>query len=246
MMPDSELEAWGDSLNLEAILAAQPDLIIASTAITQEDYDNLSKIAPTIVYDREDWRSSLTALGEAFGMEEEAQAVVSEYENKIAMGRTALNPILTEGKSVAFIRMTAKDFRVYFPNYIDEQSKVEWPTYPGILYNELGLKLDPTVEQWHKDQPNFQNAAISLEMLPELQADYLFVTLGGAGGTNEEIAQLKENFKNTVEQSAVWRSVPALKAGHVIYVNARHWISTGPIANSMKIDDVIAALGASN
>lgn len=178
MMPDSALSAWGDSLNLEAILAAQPDLIIASTAITQEDYDNLSKIAPTIVYYREDWRSSLTALGEAFGMEEEAQAVVSEYENKIAMGRTALNPILTEGKS--------------------------------------------------------------------LQADYLFITLGGAGGTNEEIAQLKENFKNTVEQSAVWRSVPAVKAGHVIYVNARHWISTGPIANSMKIDDVIAALGASN
>lgn len=239
------LEIWGDSLNLEAIVAAQPDLIIASTAIMQEGYDNLSKIAPTIVYDREDWKNSLTAIGQALGIEDQAQAVISAYDTKAADAKTALNQLLAEDKSAAFIRMTAKDFRVYFPNYVDEKTQIEWPTYPGVLYNELGMKLDPTVQQWHKEQPNFQNATISLEMLPELQADYLFVTLGGAGSTDEEIKQAKESF-STIEQSAVWKSVPAVKAGHVIFVNARHWISSGPLANSMKIDDVVAELGSSN
>ncbi len=38
------------SLDYEAILALQPDLISAVTAdITQEEYDLLSQIAPTIV-----------------------------------------------------------------------------------------------------------------------------------------------------------------------------------------------------
>ncbi|ANY67637.1 hypothetical protein BBD42_14985 [Paenibacillus sp. BIHB 4019] len=239
------LEIWGDNLNLEAIVAAQPDLIIASTAIMQEGYDNLSKIAPTIVYDREDWRNSLAAIGQALGMEDQAQAVISAYDQQAADARTALTPLLSEGKSAAFIRMTAKDFRVYFPNYIDEKTQIEWPTYPGVLYNELGIKLDPTVEKWHQEQPNFQNATISLEMLPELQADYLFVTLGGAGSTDEEIKQAKESF-SAIEQSAVWKSVPAVKAGHVIFVNARHWISSGPLANSMKMVDVVAELGSSN
>ncbi|WP_338552822.1 ABC transporter substrate-binding protein [Paenibacillus sp. KS-LC4] len=239
------LEIWGDSLNLEAIVAAQPDLIIASTAIMQEGYDNLSKIAPTIVYDREDWRNSLVAIGRALDMEDQALAFISAYDKQTADAKASLGQLLAEGKSAAFIRMNAKDFRVYFPNYVDEKTQIEWPTYPGVLYNELGMKLDPTVEKWHQEQPHFQNATISLEMLPELQADYLFVTLGGAGSTDEEIRQAKESF-SSIEQSSVWKSVPAVKADHVIFVNARHWISSGPLANSMKMNDVVAELGSSN
>jgi iron complex transport system substrate-binding protein len=235
------LEIWGENLNLEAILDAKPDLIIASTAIEQTDYDNLARIAPTITYDREDWRNSMTAIGAALGMEEAAETALQNYDKQVADVKAALAVSPANGKSVAFIRMTGKDFRVYFPNYVDKETNVEWPTYAGVIYNELGLALDPKVAEWHKAEPNFQNMTASLEMLPELEADYLFVTLGGAGSTDDEIEMAKEVLAE-MEQTGVWKSIPAVKQGHVVYVNARHWISTGPIAGSMKMADVAEAL----
>lgn len=236
-------EIWGESLNLEAILAAQPDLIVASTAIEQADYENLSKIAPTITYDREDWRNSLALIGDALGAADHAKQVIDSYDEKAAQAKIALADANVNEKSIAFIRMTGKDFRVYFPNYQDKETGKDWPTYPGVIYNELGLALDPTVAAWHEKQPNFQNMTVSLEMLPELKADYLFVTMGGAGSTDDEIKQAREAFAD-FEQTSVWQSLEAVKQKQIIYVNARHWISSGPIANSQKIDDVVKAITA--
>lgn len=233
-------EIWGEQLNMEAILASQPDLIIASSAITPNDYEQLSKIAPTLAYDREDWKNTLPLIGEVLGTESQAEQVMKQYNNLADKAQQALQKANKADKSIAFIRMTGKDFRAYFPDYVNKDTGVEWHTYPGVLYHELGLPLDPTIAMWHKDEPNFQNVAVSFEALPELKADYIFVTLGGAGSTDDQIEQAKTAFDETA-QSAVWKSIPAVKQNQVVFVNARHWISSGPIANQLKIDDVIAA-----
>jgi len=75
------------SLNYEAILALEPDLISAVySGITQEEYDILAQIAPTIAQadDYVDfgmpWQETTILIGQAVGKSAEAEALVAEVE----------------------------------------------------------------------------------------------------------------------------------------------------------------------
>ncbi len=79
------------SLNFESILNSKPDLIIANLlASDTESYKQLSKIAPTIVYDRSDWKASIAAIGKALDLEEKAQSVIQDYEEKLLKAKEAI------------------------------------------------------------------------------------------------------------------------------------------------------------
>ncbi len=52
-----------DGINFEAVAAAEPDVILASySGITQEQYDTLSKIAPTVAYPDIPWGTSMADM----------------------------------------------------------------------------------------------------------------------------------------------------------------------------------------
>ncbi len=94
------------SLNYEAILDLQPDLISAVTSgITQEEYDLLSEIAPTIAQSGDyinfgmPWQEVMQMVGDAVGKSAEAETIVAETEALFADAR-AQNPEF-EGKTVA-------------------------------------------------------------------------------------------------------------------------------------------------
>ena len=78
-----------DGLDFEAINNAEPDLILAVySGITQEEYEQLSEIAPTVPYTTEAWATTWQDLtldnGKALGKEAEAQELVNELEELIA------------------------------------------------------------------------------------------------------------------------------------------------------------------
>jgi iron complex transport system substrate-binding protein len=73
----------------EAVLAADPDLIVLSTTgadSTADQYDALSAIAPTIAvdYSAATWQDIAAELGEATGLEEAAQATVDGFDARVA------------------------------------------------------------------------------------------------------------------------------------------------------------------
>src|SRR5690606_33506215 len=97
--------AYGN-LNYEAILALQPDLIIAvSAGITQEEYDLLTQIAPTVAQSAEyadfgmPWQEATRMIGTAVGKQDEAETLIENVEESFAAAREA-HPSF-EGKSVA-------------------------------------------------------------------------------------------------------------------------------------------------
>ncbi|WP_411349271.1 ABC transporter substrate-binding protein [Paenibacillus sp. WLX2291] len=231
----------GGTSNLEAFINATPDLIVASAAIDQTTYEQLSQIAPTIVYDRENWKQSIVELGNVLGLEQQAQTVLKQHDEKVAATKEAVTKAAGEGKTVAFLRTTAKEIRLYLPGYTDSQG-TELPGYGGMLYNNLGFTPLDTILQLQKQNPTKQNVTVSLETLPDLNADYVFVTTGSAGGTAADRQQDQQQFKE-LSASPLWQSLPAIKQNHLFTVDARHWISTGPIADEMKMDDVEKALG---
>ena len=65
--------------NLETIAALKPDLILRSTWAGNTNYDNLSRIAPTIGYAEAQptyWQTSFRALARVFGKQVQAEQVI--------------------------------------------------------------------------------------------------------------------------------------------------------------------------
>lgn len=202
----------------EAIMALEPDLIILNNQAYAEKggYEQLSKIAPTYVFENAatDLSSSIQILGELLDKSGEAEEALKEYNDKVASTREKLST-LVEGKKAAIIRFNAKG--MFFMNN---------QYYSGYVMNhELGFEQSTLV----KDGA-FQ---VSLEILPELDADYIVLANDG----NQGDAYLKE-----LKKSSLWQTVPAVKAGHVYETNSDYWLSGGLIAQGKVIDDVVGFL----
>ncbi|REK75585.1 AraC family transcriptional regulator [Paenibacillus paeoniae] len=219
-------------LNYESILDSKPDLIIANLLPSDtESYEQLSKIAPTIVYDRSDWQTSIAAIGKAIGLEDKAQSVIQDYEEKLGKAKEAIVAKIGADRTLAFIRPTKQDVQLFFPAF----------SYTSIAYEDLGLILEPMLAGLkNKEEEGTWGVEASLEKLPELTADYLFVTVGGSFDSEDE-AQAALQELNVVEELNVWKSIPAVQQGNVYKMSSRHWMLNGPTADSMKIDDVLAA-----
>lgn len=78
-------------LNLEAVLAQRPDLIIAvTTELTDTQYEQLSQIAPTVAAPEGTsgatvtWQQQTEIVGEALGLADEAVELVAEVEDAYA------------------------------------------------------------------------------------------------------------------------------------------------------------------
>lgn len=94
-----------DGLDFDAIANTQPDVILAAySGLTQEEYDTLSQIAPTIAYPEipwsTTWREVIEVNSTAMGMQAEGEALVAELDELLASKR-AEHPEL-EGLNAAF------------------------------------------------------------------------------------------------------------------------------------------------
>ncbi|GAA3192287.1 ABC transporter substrate-binding protein [Actinocorallia longicatena] len=86
-----KLPTFSAELNFEAIAAQRPDLIIAIyETINKENYEKLSKIAPTVVQsadypdEQTPWDVQTLTTGKALGKSAEAQALVDKVKTKIS------------------------------------------------------------------------------------------------------------------------------------------------------------------
>ena len=86
-----ELLNQDDGIPIEQVAAQQPDLIIGLYAgITKTEYDQLSKIAPTVAQPADvpdygiGWQQQLVTVGESVGRPDAAQQIVDDVEAQIA------------------------------------------------------------------------------------------------------------------------------------------------------------------
>ncbi|WP_159887275.1 ABC transporter substrate-binding protein [Paenibacillus puerhi] len=182
----------GDKTNLEAVLDAAPDLIIARKG-DEAIYDQLNKIAPTILLEETgDWRKDLRSFADILGKSEQASQWLQQYEGKATEAKNKLAAASAAGKTVAILRVLEKEYRVYGTS----------PQLGGIVYGDLGLQAPDSVKAIKKFQ------AISMESLPEFDADFLFVQVGfpAVGGDKEAEKKFDE-----LKQSSLWRNLKAVK-----------------------------------
>lgn len=94
-------------VDVEALAAAAPDLIIADPYLAEQVIDQLNGIAPTIgiptpYSGSNDWRDAQIVVGEATGNEAEAAAAIAETEAVIAAGAELLAPYADRTVTVAY------------------------------------------------------------------------------------------------------------------------------------------------
>ena len=214
--------ARGGTINLEAVLAARPDLILVSAARYGRFYSSLSKIAPTVVIEAVDVggidESVILDIGRAVGQAETAERVLRDYRKHLDEARKTLAKTVPSSP-VVFLRFRRSTCVIY-----SRTQKVG-----PILIGRLGLTPDPMMPYLHQ---NGGWDVLSLERLSLLQAEHLFV----------EVDVDCEHFYEEVARTPMWRNIPGVKKGNVHRVPYDTWLGDGILAYTAIIDDVMTAM----
>ncbi len=204
--------AWGDKINIEAVAAAKPDLILVNNR-QEKIYDQLSKIAPTVMLKTplDQWRPKFEEVGQIFGKEKETKEWFKQYDEKASKLH---DKIIAKTGDATFMKMAAypNAFRVY-GDY----------GYGSVIFNDLKL---PAVKGTPTDKPLVQ---VQKEALIDYNPDYLFVFTTGDGSQ-----RLKE-----FQEESIWKNMNAVKNNHVFTISNED-LNKGyfPLGKEMILDEV--------
>jgi iron complex transport system substrate-binding protein len=187
------------SLNYEAILELQPDLITAVySGITQDEYETLSAIAPTIAQSADyidfgmPWQETTRLIGAALGKAEEADALVLEVESLVNDARTE-NPAFV-GKTTA----VAYAFDGSYGFYTAQDPR-------GRFFSDLGFIIPQELVEIAGES---YYATLSAERL-ELLNQNVLVFVG---------MQFAENGRDGIESDPLVSQLDVIKEGRAVFV----------------------------
>lgn len=203
--------------NIEETLSVEPDLIIATDS-HEGIYDQLTSIAPTVMFDRmEDWQTILREFGMILDHSDEAEQLIDDYNEKVEELRTVFAENMQD-ETVAMIRPRDDMIRLHTTAHRTSE----------ILYNDLGL-TPPEMAEDSSDT----STMISLEVIPDLEADHLFLL------QDDTNAELTAQFQD----SSIWQGLSAVQSDQVYEKNTALWIGYyAPIAIDLVIDQIAEEL----
>ncbi|KPL91095.1 hypothetical protein SE18_04780 [Herpetosiphon geysericola] len=210
-------------INFEAVIAANPDLILTHNRIDEETFKKLSAIAPTIVPTNGigAWKDAAGEYAAALGKTSELEAWLKEFDVKVADAKTKL--AIKAGTTGAVIR------------WMPQGPLVMGRLLPAVvLIEELGLTLPQVSIDLGTDAPHTD--VLSLEQLATVDTDWLFVATFNAEG---------DTALAGARNQAAFSQLKAEKAKQVIAVNAQLWSSAfGPLAADAILSDIVANVPA--
>ncbi|MBE1556576.1 ABC transporter substrate-binding protein [Sporosarcina limicola] len=212
LMGVSDIGAYGKP-SVENILALNPDLIITGNG---DNYEALSKIAPTIVIpygDLKDVHEELTYFGNLLDKQGEAAAWLLQYDQQIAEAKAKVDAAVPADASFSIMEDGGKSTWVYGDNF----GRGGQP-----IYQALGRKPPSDVANVIMEK---QWAELSAEMIESYAGDYIIMT------SNERTV---EDFK----ADPIWGSLPAVKNDHLyVWPEERSWYYD-PIAVLAQIEEL--------
>ena len=188
-----------DGIPFEQIADTEPDVILASySGLTQEEYDTLSKIAPTVAFPGVAWGTSVDDMirlnSTAIGLAEEGEKLIADLDTQV-QDALAEFPDLAEAK-VLFAWIDPADLsQVGFYTSHD--------TRPGFL-ESIGLPTPQVVAEESAKTAEFF-VQVSAEQADRFDDVDLFVTYGDADG--DTVAQLQAD--------PLLSKIPAIAEGHI-------------------------------
>lgn len=201
-----------ETMDMEAILACNPDLIIMSERQSQI-YDQLKEIAPTVMIKDygNDWRDRLTDIAKMFNKEDKATEWLSNYDEtaKKLGEEVAVN---NGEESYLPVLSSSGQFMVFSDAGI------------GTIINEdMGLARPENLPV----QDGITLPMLSIEGLAEIDADNIVLI-----ATDADKAELEEN--------SVWQNIRAVKEGNITILNASPYFSQSynPIGRLLLLESL--------
>jgi len=206
-----------DTMDVEAIMELEPDLIIIST-VQEKMYEQLKEIAPTVMIQLEalDWKEDVKTLGKLFKKEVQAEQWLQEYEKKAKEIGNAIKAEFGENASYLSFLASGGQFFVF-----------DGAGFGSILYNDMGLPKPEGMPE----QSSISLPVVTYEGLAAIKADYIFLLA-------------TEQDQQELEQNAIWNSLPAVKEGEVIKLPASPYFNQGysAIGRELLLEEILEML----
>ncbi|RGC51631.1 ABC transporter substrate-binding protein [Absiella sp. AM29-15] len=202
-----------DTMDIEAVMNLEPDVIVIST-VQEKMYEQLTKIAPTIMIQNEalDWKENIHHMAEIFQRTKQAETWLSAYETKVEkLSQSIKNKY---GKDTSYLSFLASGGQFFV--FSDAG-------FGDVLYNDLGLAKPEGMPK----QSDISLPVVTYEGLAEIDADYIFLI------TTDEMQKELENNR-------VWNNLPAVKNKHVITLPSSPYFNQGysPIGREKLLDEI--------
>ncbi|MFH8409314.1 ABC transporter substrate-binding protein [Streptomyces sp. NPDC018019] len=207
--------------DIEKVLRAKPDVILAGQLADQKVLRQLKSIAPTVVTvgKDKDWKKALDLTGRALGKQNEAKTFLAGYDTEVAELKKKLGP--RAGATVSVARYSAKGTAV-----------MQQGVFISDVLKDLGFKR-PGIQN---DRGQGHSTPISDEDIKQIDGDWLFIgTLAAKGKDADLFAELKNK--------PAYHQLGAVREGHATEIDGSKWTSLGGGLAAMSVlDDIQKAM----
>ncbi|MGJ7920147.1 ABC transporter substrate-binding protein [Neobacillus sp. LXY-4] len=216
-MKDVQVVGVESQVNVEAIAALKPDLIIGNKMRQENIYEQLTAIAPTVFAEtlRGDWQENFKLYAKALNRQEKGQEVLKQYEERIADLKGELGDKLS--MKVSMVRFMTGDVRIYHKD-----------TFSGVILDQLGFARPES-----QNVNDFAERNVTKERMPAMDGDILFYftyDTGDGGAT-----QLEKEWT----EDPLFKNLEVSKQGNVHKVDDTTWNTAGGvIAANLMLDDI--------
>lgn len=205
--------AAGEEIPYEAIAEAQPDVILAVySGITQEEYDTLSAIAPTVAYPdapwSTPWQEQTLVTGQALGRTAEAEQLVAETEEYLAT-RTDEFPELA-GTTFAYGAENAGQLALYTSDDVRVR-----------LLTDLGMTVAPYVDENAPGDAVYYD--VSTELVAGIESDVFVAWF------NDQAAA------DAFAANPAYAQIPAVAAGRFAPVVGESYVAASSAPSVLSI-----------
>ncbi|MGC0366443.1 iron complex transport system substrate-binding protein [Rhodococcus sp. 27YEA15] len=205
-----------NNLNLEAITALHPDLILGSKLRADKLYSQLSAIAPTVFSIRPGfpWKENFLLTSAALDEQAKAVEVLNDYQEHADRVRQSIDGSPT----ISLVRFMSGKLRLY-GNL----------SFIGVILKDVGLPR-PAIQDIDE-----LAVEVSPETITEAEGDRIFYSSYGKPA---------DTGQTTVVAGPLWESMNAVKEGHAVEVSDETWfLGLGPTGAGLVLDDLQAKLG---
>jgi iron complex transport system substrate-binding protein len=227
-LPDSVMDVGlRDEPSLEAIRAAEPDLILGNPDSAAPILDDLEAIAPTAMYDPyatdvpqlEQMRTIFSEIGLAVGEEEAAAEVLDQMAAGIAEAGEQLAELDEADRQVAVIQGYLAGGVPVIRMFTDDSMTMQ-------LYAEAGLE-----NTWTEPGDEFGFTTTDIEGMTTVTEGSVLIT-----ADPEDIAEAG------LDQNPLYDTWPPLVDGRAFSIGTDAWTFGGPLSAEKLVDLAVAAL----
>lgn len=213
-----ELTYFSDNYNWEALMALDPDLIIASNYPGAEKFiERCKQIAPTVIFeDNATIEEKQLFVGEAANRLEIAKEQISTYNNVLEKNIQKLKDAGAYGKKVSIIQYTSNGDLFSYGDKLGRGG--------DVLFKLLGFKATDLVQTKIIDGDQYY-LQFSLETLPDyVDADYIVI-------------MHPDNSTKELYDNGVWKSLNAAKEGRFFEITDEEYKKSFDMPSIVQIEE---------